>query len=187
MSETSAGACRCKHCDRDIPPVVLAALGTEVKFCPFCSKPLKSASASPDEPVCYCINQECKVKLFSRTAKRCHECNTEQKTVSLPVPCSDASQGTVASEAMSTAAAVDQGNADQPQLPTDTSTLDRTDVRTSGVPKEQSSRTEAEGEKPQTQHQSLHSQNTISPGSVKTCTASSVAGAAIHKVMSHAT
>ena len=76
MSETSDGGKvaanralkRCPHCDKE--------LETDSRFCNRCGKPQKEDSPDPEV---YCINPDCKIKLFTPSAQICHRCHTNQK------------------------------------------------------------------------------------------------------------
>ena len=74
MSETSGGSKmttraskRCPHCNKE--------LEIDSAFCNRCGKPQED---SP-EPEIYCINPDCKKRLFTISAKTCHTCHTPQK------------------------------------------------------------------------------------------------------------
>ena len=76
MSETSDGGKvaanralkRCPHCDKE--------LETDSRFCNRCGKPQKEDLPDPEV---YCINPDCKIKLFTPSAQICHRCHTNQK------------------------------------------------------------------------------------------------------------
>ena len=59
---------RCPHCDKE--------LETDSRFCNRCGKPQKEDSPDPEV---YCINPDCKLKLFTPSAQICHRCHTNQK------------------------------------------------------------------------------------------------------------
>ena len=75
MSETSGGSKmaargskQCHHCKKE--------LEMDSLFCNRCGKPQKEDSPEPET---YCINPDCKERLFTISAKACHKCNMAQR------------------------------------------------------------------------------------------------------------
>ena len=74
MSESSGGGeslWQCRHCRKElrVPPK------TVFKFCPECRAPEQEID---NDTAVYCVNPNCKTKLFTPTQKLCHECATPQ-------------------------------------------------------------------------------------------------------------
>ena len=81
MSEASGGGrWQCKHCHAEI----VVPSGVVVKFCSECGK--APAAQEPDFEAVYCVNPNCRVKLFTPTQKLCHECGWIQLKEQQPQP-----------------------------------------------------------------------------------------------------
>ena len=75
MSEASGGGdspWQCRHCHKEF----VVPKGVVFSFCPACRAPAEGPES--DFEAVYCVNPECRTKLFHPTQKLCHECGSIQ-------------------------------------------------------------------------------------------------------------